>query len=94
MRQYNYILIITVLAMICCLFVLNIVLENYKDNQVLMFQEGYNNGTRDVALILFDKAVKCEAIPLSNETVGINLIAAECLPEEVIEYLKGRQQNG
>lgn len=85
----------------CVLFcVLTVILgvymldDVYRENNIKLFQEGYVNGSQDTALVLFERAVKCEPITLSNQTVGVNLIAAECLPPEVIEYLQGRQENG
>ncbi len=70
--------------------------DAYRENNIELYQEGYINGTQDTLIVMLNKGLNCETIPLRfNETIGINLIAAECLPEEVIEYLQqGAQQNG
>lgn len=85
------------LCILCFIFlvigVVYVLNNQYLENNVKLFNDGYINGTQDIVLILFNKAVKCETIPISNLSVGINLISIECLPEEVIQYLQGTQQN-
>ncbi len=88
--------------LLCVLFFILLVIgvvyfinNQYIESNIKLYNEGYVNGTSDTLLVILDKSLKCEIIPLQyNETIGVNLIAAECLPEEVIEYLQGAQQNG
>ncbi len=67
----------------------------YGDRVTDIYDEGYYDGGIEIIQILIDRALKCETIPLGytqNET--LNLLAIECLPQEVIEYLQQGVQNG
>ena len=71
-------------------------LNNYfEENNIQQYQEGYVNGSQDTLIVIMNKALNCENIPLRyNETVGVNLLDIGCLPKEVLNYLRGDQQNG
>lgn len=57
------------------------------------YNQGYNSGINYTLELMFNKALKCETIDLFNETLGVNLISIECLPEEVIKYFPEAQQD-
>ncbi len=70
--------------------------EQYTDD---IRNDGYLAGVNDTSLyyqnFLLSQAIDCESIPLNyNENQTLNLVAIECLPQEVIDYLQQGVQNG
>ncbi len=69
--------------------------DYYQVRVTDIYNEGYNNASIDMGLYLIDRATKCESIDLVYDTnKSLNLIAIQCLPEEVVQYLQQGVQNG
>ncbi len=70
--------------------------ELYTDD---IRNDGYLTGVNDSLIyyqnLLLSQAINCELISLGyGEDQTLNLVAVECLPEEVIQYLQQGGQNG
>ncbi len=101
MSDKNYWKTVSVLlftiVVICIIYLGN---DYYQDRVIDIYNEGYNDSRVDaqweVITYLIDKGTNCEIIPIDyypNKT--LNLVAVECLPQEVIEYMQQQvKQNG
>ena len=78
------VVVIALLAIIAYAFVVSPRLSGYAVNKQV---EGYQIAVLDIARI----AVQCQTtIPIQlSENQTINLIAAECLPQEILQQLQG-----
>ncbi len=66
----------------------------YAKHMTKMHDDAYNNATIDIVESLFERSVQCQSIPIVYGNQSLNLIAIECLPQEVIEYLQQASQQG
>lgn len=56
-----------------------------KENELI--QQGYIQAANDISNNIMQTAATCKSIPLTSGNVTINLIAIECLPQEVLDML-------
>lgn len=63
-----------------------------KDQQIAL--EVYQYANQQIVIEIFNIAVRCESIPITSNNQTVNLIAIECMPQEVLEYLQQGVQNG
>ncbi len=70
--------------------------DYYQTRVTDIYAEGYTAAGTDFGAYLLDLGLKCETIDLLYDTnKTINLIAVQCLPEEVIQYMQQQAvQNG
>jgi len=76
-------IVLILLAIIAYAFVIGPRLSGYATNKQI---EGYQIAVLDIV----QAASKCQTVPIPvSENQTINLLAAECLPQEILQQLSG-----